>query len=59
MTAEVRIFLIDDHRMTRASMRSLLGAVDGFEVVGDHGDPREAIDMVARARPDATGAPVP
>lgn len=52
MTADTRIFLIDDHRMTRASMRSLLNAVDGFDVVGDDGDARSGIEFVAKLKPD-------
>ena len=48
----IHVFLIDDHTMTRAGVRSLVNRLEGFEVVGDHGDAREAIELVARQRPD-------
>ena len=48
----IRVYLIDDHSMTRAGMRSLIHALDGFEVVGDRGDAREAAVDVGRLLPD-------
>lgn len=47
-----RVFLVDDHSMTRAGMRSLVNGLDGFEVVGDAGDAREAIDKIKEVGPD-------
>jgi DNA-binding NarL/FixJ family response regulator len=49
---KVRVFLVDDHSMMRAGMRSLVESLEGFVVVGDHGDAREAIEMMDKARPD-------
>lgn len=48
---DVAVYLIDDHTMTRAGVRSLIGGLDGFQVVGDSGDARLAIEEVARLRP--------
>lgn len=47
-----RVYLVDDHNLTRAGLRSLLRTVDGLEVAGDCGDAREAVEQVARLRPD-------
>ncbi len=47
-----RVYLVDDHTMTRAGIRSLVNSLDGFTVVGDHGDAREAIEIIAREKPD-------
>ena len=51
-TPAARVFLVDDHAMTRAGMRSLIGGLGGFDVVGDCGDARAAIESVAELRPD-------
>jgi len=48
----IRIYLVDDHSMTRAGLRSLLGSIDDLEVVGDGGDARAAIEAIAQLRPD-------
>jgi DNA-binding NarL/FixJ family response regulator len=48
----VSVFLVDDHTMTRAGMRSLVNGLEGFEVIGDHGDAREAIERIGRSHPD-------
>lgn len=48
----VQIYLVDDQSILRAAMRSLLGADPRFEVVGDSGDARVAIEEVTELRPD-------
>jgi two-component system response regulator NreC len=48
----IRVFLVDDHTMTRAGIRSLVNSLDGFTVIGDHGDAREAVEIIAREKPD-------
>jgi DNA-binding NarL/FixJ family response regulator len=48
----IQLYLVDDQAMIRASMRSLLDKEEGFSVIGDNGDAREAINEVARLRPD-------
>lgn len=52
MDAPIRIFLIDDQAMIRAAFRSLLDRQDGMHVVGDSGDPRDAIALVEGVQPD-------
>lgn len=48
----IRVFLVDDQSMLRAAFRSLLAEDERFEVVGDCGDARTAIERVAELRPD-------
>lgn len=55
MTAEkqrIRVYLVDDQAVIRASLRSLLAARDDLEIVGDSGDPRNALEDIQRLRPD-------
>ncbi len=48
----VRVALVDDHRLVRVGLRSLLESTPGFVVVGEAGDGREAVDLVATTAPD-------
>ena len=48
----IRVFLVDDQQMIRAGFRSLLNQKDAFEVVGDCGDARKAIEEIEELRPD-------
>jgi two-component system, NarL family, response regulator NreC len=48
----IRIFLVDDQTMIRAGFRSLLTKDERFQVLGDSGDPRQAIDSIETLRPD-------
>ena len=45
------MYLIDDHAIVRASLRLLLQD-GGFEVIGDSGEPRHALEQVAELRPE-------
>jgi DNA-binding NarL/FixJ family response regulator len=46
----IRLFLVDDHRLFLAGVRSELG--DAFEVVGEAGDVATAIEGVTATKPD-------
>jgi DNA-binding NarL/FixJ family response regulator len=48
----IRVFLVDDQTMIRAGFKSMLGKDPRFEVAGDCGDPRIALERIAEARPD-------
>jgi DNA-binding NarL/FixJ family response regulator len=48
----IRVLLADDHRLVRAGIRALIDDLDGFEVVGEAPDGREAIVLVATLSPD-------
>ncbi|MBN2677676.1 MAG: response regulator transcription factor [Anaerolineaceae bacterium] len=47
-----RILLVDDHEVVRLGLKSLLGHHPQFEVVGEAGTAREAIELVATTTPD-------
>jgi len=48
-----RIFIVDDHEVVRIGLRSLLEHHSQFEVVGEAGTAKEAIEKVAQLLPDA------
>lgn len=48
----VRIVLVDDHGVVRAGLRRLLADVEDFEVVGEAGTLRDALETVEIKRPD-------
>lgn len=48
----VRVVLADDHTLVRAGIRSLLESIDGVQVVGESGDGRETLELIAKHRPD-------
>jgi two-component system, NarL family, response regulator DevR len=48
----VRIFLLDDHEVVRRGIAELLGAVPGFEIVGEAGTVEQALARVLAAKPD-------
>lgn len=47
-----RIVLADDHAILRQSLRVLLGARPGIEIVGEAADGRDAIAVCEKLRPD-------
>ena len=49
---KIRVLLADDHTLVRAGIRSLLETIENVEVVGESGDGREALELLARHRPD-------
>jgi two-component system, NarL family, response regulator DevR len=48
----IRIFLLDDHEIVRRGIAELLGAVPGFEVVGEAGTAAQALARVRAVKPD-------
>lgn len=53
MTA-VRVLVVDDQRLVREGIASLLGIQPGIEVVGTAADGREAVEQVLALTPDVT-----
>jgi DNA-binding NarL/FixJ family response regulator len=47
-----RIVIVEDHRILREGLRSLLSSNPDFEVVGEAADGREAIRCVEKCKPD-------
>lgn len=50
--AKQRILLVDDHEVVRLGLKSLLEHHPQFEVVGEAGTGREAVDQVSRLHPE-------
>lgn len=49
-----RIFIADDHEVVRKGLISLLEAQPGWEVCGEAGDGREAVEKAGELKPDIT-----
>lgn len=50
--AKLKILLVDDHEVVRLGLRALLERYSQFEVIGEAGNAREALDQVSRNHPD-------
>ena len=50
--AKQHIVLVDDHEVVRLGLRSLIDRYPQFEVVGEAGTAKEALEQVARHRPE-------
>jgi len=50
--ASVRVLLADDQRLVRESLSTMLGLLDGIELLGAAADGGEAVEMAQRLRPD-------
>jgi DNA-binding NarL/FixJ family response regulator len=48
----IRVAVADDQALVRSGFTVLLGSADDIEVVGEASDGAEALDLVARERPD-------
>ena len=49
---KIRLVVVDDHALFRAGLISLLSEMPEFEVVGEAGNGREALDVIQRSAPD-------
>lgn len=47
----VQVLLVDDHKMVRQGLRSVLDAYDDLQVVAEAGDGAEAVKLVGDLRP--------
>ncbi|MCW2641607.1 MAG: DNA-binding response regulator [Dactylosporangium sp.] len=45
--SEIRVFLVDDHKVVRSGLVSYLGTEPGMMVVGEAADGRRALDEIA------------
>jgi DNA-binding NarL/FixJ family response regulator len=48
----IRVLIVDDHAVLRQSLRYLLEAQPGIEVVGEASNGREAVELAEKAQPD-------
>jgi DNA-binding NarL/FixJ family response regulator len=51
MEPRVRILIVDDQRSTRQGLKALLSLFPDVDIVGEAGDGKQALDMVAEHRP--------
>lgn len=51
-SARIRILIADDHPIVRDALKKLLSVESDFEIVGEAGDGRQALDMVHELEPD-------
>ncbi len=52
MVKTIRVLIVDDHDLVRAGIKALLEKSTDIEVVGEAGDGREALTMIAKLLPD-------
>ena len=52
IASRIRVLLVDDHRMFRLGLRSVIDGCQNMEVVGEASDGVEAIEAVRLTRPD-------
>jgi DNA-binding NarL/FixJ family response regulator len=55
-TAQIRVFLVDDHTVVRRGMRAFFDLLDDIEVIGEAADGQAALDGLAAM---ATGGSLP
>src|ERR1700692_2869853 len=48
----IRVLIVDDHKLFRAGIRSLLQTLTDVEVVAEAGDGREGLRLIEAHRPD-------
>jgi YesN/AraC family two-component response regulator len=48
----IRVIVADDQRAVREGLATLVGLLDGIEVVGSASDGAEAVELARRERPD-------
>lgn len=51
-TAKRRVFLVDDHPMTREGLAAIINRQKDLEVCGEAGSPAEAMSTLAASKPD-------
>jgi len=51
-TAKIKTFIVDDETLARRRIRRLLAAESDVEVIGECGDPQQAINFIQQRSPD-------
>ena len=49
---EIKVLLADDHTLVRAGLRTLIEGFEGFRVVAETSDGREAVRLIRQLQPD-------
>ncbi len=48
----IKVFVVDDHELVRRGLADLIGAEEDLEVVGEAGSVHQALEEIAKVRPD-------
>jgi two-component system response regulator DevR len=48
----IRLLIVDDHEMVREGLKAILVSEPDFQIVGDAANAEQALDLIARLRPD-------
>ena len=48
---QVRVMLVDDHSVVREGLKNYLGALGGFQIVGEASSGAEALEVAAKTQP--------
>jgi DNA-binding NarL/FixJ family response regulator len=51
MADKVSIIVVDDHPVFRQGLRQVIEAEPGFEIIGEAGDGKQALDLIRRLKP--------
>jgi NarL family two-component system response regulator LiaR len=51
-TSEIRVMVVDDHRVVRSGLKTLLATVDDLKVVAEASGGEEAVRLCAELKPD-------
>lgn len=54
MSNKITLLIVDDHTLFRQGLKGLLESVEGFEVIGEACDGKEAVEEFAGKSPDVT-----
>ena len=52
MSDEIRIVVVDDHTLFRRGLVGLLSEMQDFQIVGEASDGQDALDVIAKQKPD-------
>lgn len=52
MAQPIKVLLVDDHAIVRQGLRAILGSMDGFDVVGEAENGRDAVEKTRQLAPD-------
>lgn len=52
MTNPIRLMIVDDQKLMRQGLRTLLELEGGFEIIAEAGDGQAALDAYAELQPD-------
>jgi two-component system, NarL family, response regulator LiaR len=52
MTTQIRVLIVDDHKIVRQSMKALLDEFGDFQIIGEAANGVKAVELVDRLKPD-------